>query len=385
MVDVTRRVNVIFQYFQKGLKNLSKNARGFNAVIGQTMEGFKKQNQANTSMITSGARLANRLRMLTHGMRGFRMEMLGIMFFGMGMAKFFKGLLSPATKLVGLFELWGLTLKILFLPTALDLLKVLMPLFTWLMDLSEPTKKLTGFFALFGLAIGTLLFLVGMFTLGIGSLILGWGLLIGVILPAVGIFVLIAAAVIGLVALWRNWNKITWQLKAAIGVLLAVFAGIAATLGAPFIAVILAIIGAIIGVMAVIKNWEKITTFFSKLWKSIFDALPAPVQTALTKIGEWISWLMDKLSPLLKGLKSIKRFFGGGIDVSGPQLADYLAETGDKRFTQPYGEFSRSDMRADIEEGMTAALDRAAFKNNTFISGLIANSEEILRQTGGTE
>ena len=229
------------------------------------------------------------------------------------------------------------------------------------------------------------MFLVGMFTLGIGSLILGWGLLTGVILPAVGIFALIAAAVIGLVALWRNWDRITWQLKAAIGVLLAVFAGIAATLGAPFIAVILAIIGAIIGVMAIIKNWEKITTFFSKLWKSIFDALPTPVQTALTKIGEWISWLMDKLSPLLTALKSIKRFFGGGIDVSGPQLGDYLAEQGDTRFSKPYGEFTREDMRSDIEAGMTAALDRAAFKNDTFISGLIASSEEILRQTGGTE
>lgn len=215
---VEKRINVIVSYFTKGMKKLGQNTRAFNQVMGMGLEGFKKQNEANVSMVNSGAKLGNRIRMLTHGMRGFRMEMLGVMFFGMGVMKFFQGLLQPAGKLVGLFELINIALGLVFLPIMSMILEVLLPFLLWLINLPEGVKLAIGAFVVFGAILGTLLFLFGMFALGIGSLIQAFGFLFGGIavggstltaiqglflgfLPILGI---IAAAIAVAVLLWQS-------------------------------------------------------------------------------------------------------------------------------------------------------------------------------------
>ncbi len=151
------------------------NMGDFNKTMAMSLDNMKRMNKANVTLRSTGARAANSIRKFTHGLRGFRMEMLGVMFFGMGLQKFFTGLLQPALKLTGIFELWSSVLQILFLPIALLLLDFLMPLFDWFMNLSEGTKLMIGKFVLFGAAIGAILFLFGMFALGIGSVILAFG------------------------------------------------------------------------------------------------------------------------------------------------------------------------------------------------------------------
>ena len=64
----------------------------YNAA-GVMNKNFKKN-------ITTGQRWALGIRKMTHGLRGFRMEMLGVMFFGMGLQKFFTGLLRPALEAI---------------------------------------------------------------------------------------------------------------------------------------------------------------------------------------------------------------------------------------------------------------------------------------------
>ncbi len=161
--------------------NIVGNVKGFLKAMGASQEEMKKtagktvEWKKNMRLATTmGGRLALRVRKMTHGMRGFRMEMLGVMFFGLGLQKFFKGLLQPALQLTGVFELFSNVLAILFLPIALALLDWLMPIFDWLMNLSEATKLLIGKWVLFGFALGALLFLFGMFALGIGSVILAF-------------------------------------------------------------------------------------------------------------------------------------------------------------------------------------------------------------------
>lgn len=185
-MTVTERVRVVVEAVQKGftktLTNARNNVHGFNNVMGQNLEQFRRNIVPMKGMTNAGGRFAHRIRSMTHGMRGFRMEMLGVMFFGMGLQRFFTGLLKPALQLTGFFELWTTTLQVLFLPIAMYLLeKFLIPLAMWLMNLSDETKLLLGKFVLFGAILGTALFLVGMFALGIGSIIQAFGSLFNIL------------------------------------------------------------------------------------------------------------------------------------------------------------------------------------------------------------
>ena len=104
----------------------------FNQAMGLTLKQMKQMNTANVTIRSSGARLANRIRLMTHGMRGFRMEMLGVMFFGMGLSKFFTGLLKPTLDMVGAFDIMNTTLAVGLLPTGLGLLNnVFLPFQDW--------------------------------------------------------------------------------------------------------------------------------------------------------------------------------------------------------------------------------------------------------------
>ena len=170
---VERRIDIITT-IRSNANKMRKNLRDFNATLGQNIEGFKKQSKANVSAITAGGKFAGKLRLMTHGMRGFRMEMLGVMFFGMGLQKFFTGLLKPALQMAGILDLLNTILGIVFLPIVLSLLDPLLALGNFFMNLSDSTKIWLGKLVLIGAAVGGALFLIGMFALGIGSLILAF-------------------------------------------------------------------------------------------------------------------------------------------------------------------------------------------------------------------
>ena len=145
---------------------------GFKRVMMAPMDEWKGWQQMGIGFNTMGGRMANRIRMLAHGMRGFRMEMLSVMFFGMAMRRFFMGLLKPALEASGIFQIFGAVLKIVFLPIALALLDVLLPIFNWFMNLPAPVKMAIGVVVLFGAILGTLLFIFGQITLGLGGVIM---------------------------------------------------------------------------------------------------------------------------------------------------------------------------------------------------------------------
>ena len=177
---VEKRVDIITKF--------RSNVKQFANIMKMPLNSFKKihdntgrLNKVMAKNQTAMGRFGFGLRRVTHGMRGFRMELLGVMFFGMGVQKFFTGLLQPALKMAGVLELMSTTLAILFLPVALLLLDILLPIFTWFMNLSDATKLLIGKMVVWGAILGGALFLIGMFGLGIGSLILAFGGLLGII------------------------------------------------------------------------------------------------------------------------------------------------------------------------------------------------------------
>jgi len=180
------------------VEQLRKNYDSFGGAMGMSQEKFKKFNEQGGVFQTRMGRMANKIRMATHGLRGFRMELLGVMFFGMGVMNFFTGLLRPSADLFGIFELWSILLSVTFLPVMEDLFGVFMKFFEWVLTWDEDTKKLVGSFVLFGVAIGSALFMIGMLGLGIGSVIQAFGFL-GIAVTG-GTLGLWAVALLGVVA-----------------------------------------------------------------------------------------------------------------------------------------------------------------------------------------
>ena len=160
---------------QTQLRTVGKQMNSFGAVMKMPIKNFKELAPVMANVGNTGQKLGTKLRMATHGMRGFRMEMLGVMFFGMMLQKTFSGLIQTSLEWMGVMDVFSVALGILFLPVAELLLGWALKFLNWVSDLTPKQKKLISTFVLLGLAIGGVLFIIGSFALGIGSLILAFG------------------------------------------------------------------------------------------------------------------------------------------------------------------------------------------------------------------
>src|SRR3990167_6888429 len=146
----------------------------------------------------------------------FKMEMLSVMFFGMGIARFFGGLFQPVLNMVGLFDLWNTVLAIFFLPTGLKLLRWMIIFQDKLLGLNPTLQETVNILTAGAYVFGQILFYIGMMSLGVGGLrklffelggILSWiggifaSIGLGAILIILGFLVL---AVLGFFAAWKD-------------------------------------------------------------------------------------------------------------------------------------------------------------------------------------
>ncbi len=180
--DIAREAGIAGKQFNAQSKAMVKNAvfvqnmkaqyDSFGGVMSMGIENWQQFNKGMGRFNTVGGRMANRVRMLVHGMRGFRMELLGVMFFGMSVQRLFTGLLRPALEVFGVFDLWQSMLTILFLPAGEKVMNWMIKLFDWFSQLSPEAKSAISEIALLGVAVGTVLMVAGTMGLGVGSLIL---------------------------------------------------------------------------------------------------------------------------------------------------------------------------------------------------------------------
>jgi len=319
-----------------------KNVKQFNHVMGQNLEQFRRNIVPMQKNVSIGARFAQRIRMMTHGMRGFRMEMLGVMFFGMGLQRFFTGLLRPALQITGAMELWATMLQVLFLPVALFLLEyVIIPLMNLMMGLSGSTQMVIGVFVLLGAIVGTIIFLAGMLALGVGSMILAFGSLFGAITAVLG-FAVLGGIVLALIAigveilamggpinflknvlkgLYNLWIFIWERIKLVVHnawqwIYLNVWVPIR-----PFVQKY--IFDPIKSVFDFIVNtvWKPIEGVFRK-W--VID----PIKTAWDWLVEHIKSTWEWISSLLSKIKSVVGKVGGKILGGGQTGISYVPHTG---------------------------------------------------------
>jgi len=251
---------------QKDLEAFARKHKKFGDIMHMTLPEFNKFkdvneriNQGMYEQLTPMGKLALSTRHLMHGFRGFKMEMLSVMFFGMGMQKFFGGLLKPAMETVGIFQLLGEMLAILFLPIALVLLKILYPIFLWLVHLDPEVKKIIGAFVLFAVVLGIVLATGTSLVLFIG----------GIIEALSGIGVALTAA------------GLTWG---------GVFAGFMS--GA-------AILGGIFAVIALL--WMSDLGGFRDFVKNTFDGILIFIKDAMNHIYNIVKLTFETISAVLQG------------------------------------------------------------------------------------
>jgi len=149
---------------------LGVNTARVNKIMGDQGLVFNK-----TGAVVDGA--GRKVKDMNHAMqvgknntKKFQMQWLSLLFFGMAMQRMFSGLIKTSLEWVGINELMSTTLGVLFLPVALDLLNILLPIMDWFMGMPETVQRVIGWFVVAGGAIGLFLATVGQAALGLGGL-----------------------------------------------------------------------------------------------------------------------------------------------------------------------------------------------------------------------
>ncbi len=184
-------INVKFQ--TPGFRKFGDALKIPQAQFNKLSDGVGNFNKGIRENSTRMGRAGLAVRKATAGFRGFRMELLGVMFFGMAVQRLFKGLIQPALQMTGAMQLFSNVLGIMFLPIGLMLIDFAVALLEWWQGLSEETKNLIQKFVLIGLAVGTFLQIFGALGLGLGSIVIAFGSFIATIISALPIILAIAA------------------------------------------------------------------------------------------------------------------------------------------------------------------------------------------------
>lgn len=287
--------------------NFITNVKAFSNVMSQSLNSFRKNIVATQQMTNKGALLASRIRDLTHGMKGFRMEMLGVMFFGMMLQRTLVGLLRPALEVFGVFDLWRIMLQTLFLPIVSALFPMFLNLLDIFMNLSPSVKMVLGLFVLLGIIFSSILMVVGQFTLGLGALIVAGGAIVPIITLIGSVLVIllgVMTVIVGIIDIVKGkWEGLGLVIM-GIGIILSLFIG--------WWALIPIAVGA--AVFLIIKHWDKVSKFIEvslEKIKSVMNAFWNWFKD--TAIGKWLIKAFDfgknLISKIIDGIKSMASKF----------------------------------------------------------------------------
>ena len=154
----------------KSVQDLTVNVAKFGKVLSATQSDWVQQNKSGVKFLDWSGKAANSLRMATSGLKGFRMEMLGVMFFGMAIKNFFGQWVQGTTDMLGITDLFKTTMDLFVLEAMTPFVDGIYKLLGYFISLDAPTKAFVGDIILLGYGLGTALQSVGMMALGIGAL-----------------------------------------------------------------------------------------------------------------------------------------------------------------------------------------------------------------------
>ena len=194
----------------KGLVNLRQDLQKLKRVGGATNKQIGAIDKRLGQVNKAGKGVAN-------VMGQFKFELLGILFFGMAVNRFLSGLLKPALEVTGVFEIMNDTLALFFLPTAEKVSNILLDISEKLGELSPTTQEFVGDLVLLLSAMFLGLFIFATFGLGLASIEAAFGLTTAAALLLFGKIILISAAIIFLILLFKNWKNINTDVKVGMG------------------------------------------------------------------------------------------------------------------------------------------------------------------------
>ena len=262
------------------------------------------------------ARLGTQMRQSIISLKRFRMEMLGVLFFGMVVSQMFQNMLTPAANALGIFELFSLMLMVLFLPILIEIYPYLLRFVKWVVDLDPRIQMLIGVFVLFGLILFKVLHVIGVLVMGFSSLmqagmatyvikLIAWfvkfvGTVAGLGSAFLGLASLVAILLFSMWDAWkRNFNRMRDWAKVFVEGQKKIWGGMRDYL---------------VGIMDVVKgvftlDLEKIKEGFTKIFTGIRDMIVGAFQSvlaALVMIGTGIlnifarifGWIWDKMVSL---------------------------------------------------------------------------------------
>jgi len=160
-------------------------------VIGKNIRIFDK-------FSNKAVKQSNALRTLSTSARRFRMELLSVGFLGASVSAVMWGLLNPAMQMVGIFDILNATLGVVFLPIALLMLSVLLPIALWFINLPEPVKMFIGALVLVAAIIGTVVGALAFLSLGLTGITTLTMATLSPFLLVIGVVILVIAIVIAL-------------------------------------------------------------------------------------------------------------------------------------------------------------------------------------------
>jgi len=183
----TERIQVIIETFVKGfeptanrvnssLKKMSDGLKETQTVLRTDLLTWKENREQYEKTGNILTRLVSRFRMSTHGLRGFRMELLSVMFFGKMVSSTLFGLLQPAAEAIGIFDLFRILLEVLFLPVMVAVLPYLLDIMDFFLKLDPNVQLAIGAIVLFGAIVFGILGFLAALRLGLGGLITDFGL-----------------------------------------------------------------------------------------------------------------------------------------------------------------------------------------------------------------
>lgn len=333
------------------------------------IESVSGKFQNNMNRVTDRVqRFSSASDVLTRSLKGFKIEMLGVMFFGQMLQRTFLGLLQPVMEAFGVFDLFREMLLILFIPVMEMLLDPLLELFDYITNLPDPVKKAIGVFVLIGVVFGTLLLLFGQLSLGLGALLTafpGLGTVVaGVWKIITGIFsvagLVIIAIIVGIIVAWkenflniREWISVFFEgiknifkgvfqvlggiIDLFVNIIKGDFEGVKDAvvrifkgLGTIVWGVIQAIVGAVmtvgIGIIRVFKGIiDTIIGFFKWLWNVLVGNSIIP--DIVNAIIDWFWRIPSDVVNMLKSL--VSKAYNFGKDFVGA-IIDGIKSVGSK-------------------------------------------------------
>lgn len=266
---------------------------------------------------------------LGKSMRGFHMENLSLLFFGMQLQRIFGGMIKRVTDLIGVNELWGAVLQTILMPILIPLVD----LFAEMLDFfNEHPKvaKMTGYFIIFAAVLGTVAFWGAQISLLMGSLVklfpilrpvivslgAGFGYFIGILMGLIFIvYQLYKAFKNNFFGIRDEWEKLVEDFKELTQDLLDFFKETWEMIKAIFR-----------GDWDAVwdhakKAWESFKKYFKKSWKAFGRLLKIIIIGALSVFWDWFA---RKANNFIDWINRLSKGFLGGDIIKGkiPKLSE---------------------------------------------------------------